>query len=167
MYTVREAAPHELNDLAAVERAAAQLFRSSPYPELADGPLAADSLLTGDRVWVVVATDVIVGFAILRSSGRAIHIQEIDVHPDHSRRGLGARLIDAIVAWAQGSGYSAVTLTTFSDVPWNGPYYARLGFELVEGRAITDELRRILKSEEAAGIKMDKRICMRRILSRP
>jgi hypothetical protein len=31
-------------------------------------------------------------------------------------------------AWAQRHGLAALTLTTFTDVPWNMPYYERLGF---------------------------------------
>jgi hypothetical protein len=27
---------------------------------------------------------------------------------------------------------SALTLTTFAGIPWNGPYYARLGFRTLD-----------------------------------
>ena len=29
---------------------------------------------------------------------------------------------------ARNSGFTAITLTTFADVPWNAPFYRRMGF---------------------------------------
>jgi GNAT superfamily N-acetyltransferase len=165
MYSIRLAAKNEMDLLPTIERAAAAQFRDSPYPHLADAPLAADSIEPDDDVWVVVEVRHIVGFAIARKSGDAIHIQEVDVHPEHARRGLGRQLIEHIAQWARELGFRAVTLTTFSDVPWNGPYYSRLGFTLVPADSMTSELRAILKAEEAAGIPMEHRICMRRPLT--
>jgi hypothetical protein len=36
-------------------------------------------------------------------------------------------------------GLTSLTLTTFRDVPWNAPFYAKLGFEYVA--ELTPELR--------------------------
>jgi hypothetical protein len=42
-------------------------------------------------------------------------------------------LVNAVCDWATAEGLPAVTLTTFRDVAWNGPFYAKLGFrELVD-----------------------------------
>ena len=57
------------------------------------------------------------------------HIDQVTVAPTHARRGLGAALIDHLAAV---SGAPALTLTTFRDVPWNAPYYERLGFRVFE-----------------------------------
>jgi hypothetical protein len=35
---------------------------------------------------------------------------------------LGRQLIAAVVDWARARGATALTLTTFADIPWNGPY---------------------------------------------
>ena len=35
---------------------------------------------------------------------------------------------DEVVAWAAEHGYDALTLATYRDVPWNGPFYASEGF---------------------------------------
>lgn len=164
MYCFRIAERHEYGVLPAVERAAAALFRESPYPHLADGPLAADSMEPGDTVWIVADEDSIVGFAICRKSGAALHIQEIDIHPAHARRGLGKQLIEHVVHFARRRHFEAVTLTTFADVAWNGPYYARLGFLLVPMDVMSAELRDILVAERAAGIPMAQRIAMQRVL---
>jgi predicted N-acetyltransferase YhbS len=82
------------------------------------------------------------------------------VHPAHARRGLGRWLIDYVSGWARADGELALTLTTFADVPWNGPYYARLGFSVVAAEALTDELRAELAHDAANGIPMQHRIAM-------
>ncbi len=41
--------------------------------------------------------------------------------------GLGSSLVDHLDGWAAARGLAALTLTTYRDVPWNGPYYERLG----------------------------------------
>ena len=59
------------------------------------------------------------------SSPRPSTLEEIDVHPDHGRRGLGRRLVSAVCAWAARGGHRWLTLTTFRDVPFNMPFHAR------------------------------------------
>lgn len=48
--------------------------------------------------------------------------------PDEQRRSIGKNLIEAARKWARANNFEAVTLTTFGDVPWNAPFYQRLGF---------------------------------------
>lgn len=54
--------------------------------------------------------------------------EQVSVHPTHARQGLGKMLLDTVAAWAEQRRPTAITLTTYSDVPWNRPYYERLGF---------------------------------------
>ena len=70
----------------------------------------------------------VAGFAAFWPFDGLGHLCELDVHPDHAGQGLGRRLIAAGENWARREGYPALTLSTFTDVPWNGPFYARLGF---------------------------------------
>ena len=56
------------------------------------------------------------------------HLAQLSVQPDHGRRGLGRALLRAACEWALGHGYDELTLTTYRDVPWNGPFYASEGF---------------------------------------
>jgi hypothetical protein len=42
-----------------------------------------------------------------------------------------------------------MTLTTFRDVPWNGPYYAALGFEVIDD--LSPELAAMREHERAIG----------------
>ncbi len=153
-YTIRQATVAEFALLPAIERAAAQQFRATAFPALADAPLATTALdPTHELVWVAVApTGAIVGFAVVQPLADAAHLHELDVHPTHARRGLGGQLIEAVALWAQQQGYSALTLITFREIPWNGPYYARLGFQPLAEDALSPALQRLWQAEAATGL---------------
>ncbi len=115
------------------------------------------------RLWVALAGDTPVGFAHVELLGsRAAHLEEIDVHPDHGRRGLGSRLVAAVCDWAASSGYPEVTLTTFRDVPWNMPFYARFGFEEVPTGELSAELMAVVHDETRRDLDPTRRVVMRR-----
>jgi len=63
-----------------------------------------EALQTAQReghLWVALTDDVPVGFAHAELIARdAVHLEEIDVHPDHGRRGLGAKLVLRVCEWA-------------------------------------------------------------------
>jgi hypothetical protein len=71
-----------------------------------------------------------------------------------------------LAADAAGRGVPALTLTTFRDVPWNAPYYARIGFRVLVEAELTQGLRGIRDAEAAHGLDRWPRVCMRRELSR-
>lgn len=83
--------------------------------------------------------------------GRA-HIEQVSVSPAHARLGIGRQLIDTAAEWAAANGFAALTLTTFVEVPWNGPYYERLGFRYLSSEEETPQLREIRRHEAAAGL---------------
>ena len=98
--------------------------------------------------WVSTVDDVVAAYLLADRIEVFAHIEQVSVHPDYGRRGVGAQLIEHLDKWATDRGLTALTLTTFRDVPWNGPYYERLGFremtdapeELVAIRAHETEL---------------------------
>ena len=71
-----------------------------------------------------------------------------DVHPDHGRRGLGARLLRAVLDLARARGCGVVTLTTYRDLPWNAPFYARHGFAEVAPEDWTADMARRAAAED-------------------
>jgi hypothetical protein len=81
--------------------------------------------------------------------------------PHHARLGLGRALITHVAHWARSHDFTALTLTTFADVPWNAPYYTRLGFAAIEAPMLIPHLKTILEAEANAGINMDHRVAMR------
>ena len=56
------------------------------------------------------------------------HLEQISVLPSHQRQGIGAELIAAARVESRALGFRRLSLCTFRDVPWNGPYYEKLGF---------------------------------------
>jgi GNAT superfamily N-acetyltransferase len=161
-YPIRRARPDDLAALPAIERAAAAQFQVTPYPAMADADLTSAQIdLEQEQVWVVTdSQDRPVGFAIVHLLDTSTHLHEIDIHPHHARQGLGRRLILVIASWARERGATALTLTTFDDVPWNGHYYARLGFRTLDPSTLTPTLQRVQQAEAAAGLPMEHRICM-------
>lgn len=98
---------------------------------------------------VLVAGEPPVGFVCVEMVDGIPHIWQLSVHPDHARQGLGRSLVEATSAWAASKGFDAITLTTYRDVPWNGPFYESLGFVTVGD--LTPELSAIRKHERAIG----------------
>ena len=91
---------------------------------------------------------------------RELHIWEFNVHPDFQRMGIGAGLVRACLIDARNSGFAAVTLTTFRDVPWNAPFYARLGFEEVSALDAHPRLAGELALEADHGLPVERRCAM-------
>ncbi|MBW4457630.1 MAG: GNAT family N-acetyltransferase [Nostoc indistinguendum CM1-VF10] len=54
---------------------------------------------------------------------------QIDVAPEHGQRGIGSALVGTVCTWAKQQGYRIVSLSTFRDIPWNAPFYSKLGFQ--------------------------------------
>lgn len=75
--------------------------------------------------------------------------------------------VERAASWARRRGLGALTLTTYVEVPWNGPYYERLGFRYLTTEEETLGLRAIRDHERASGLDAWPRACMRlRIASR-
>jgi GNAT superfamily N-acetyltransferase len=159
---IRSARPDDLQALPLIERAAAAIFRTTPYAYLADDdPVSSEVDLAHEHVWVAVnQDDKPIAFALVHVLDESVHLHELDVHPDYARQGLGRRLIATVAEWAWTRGATALTLTTFADVPWNGPYYTRLGFRNLDLATISPGLQAVRQSEAEAGLPMEHRICM-------
>jgi ribosomal protein S18 acetylase RimI-like enzyme len=104
--------------------------------------------------------DVMAGFLVSEPFRRELHIWEMSVDPRFQRRGIGAGMTRAAQIDARNSGYKAVTLTTFRDVPWNGPFYARLGFEEVIALDAHPRLAAELANEADDGLPAERRCAM-------
>jgi undecaprenyl pyrophosphate synthase len=70
-------------------------------------------------------------------------------------------LVDRVRTWAAENGRPAITLTTFSDVPWNRPLYEHLGFTVLAENEFGPELRAVRAHEATLGLDPALRVCMR------
>ena len=165
-YTIAAARVEDLPRLAAIELAAARLLAGSAPESVLNETTSLETLKRAQRdghLWVALANDVPVGFAHVELVARdAVHLEEIDVHPDHSRRGVGTRLVLHVCEWAAGQEYQSVTLTTFRDVAWNMPWYARLGFAVVPPERLSTGLRTVVDDESRRGLDPSRRVVMKR-----
>ncbi|MGW7438474.1 GNAT family N-acetyltransferase [Streptomyces sp. NPDC054849] len=167
--TLRGVHPDELTVLQDIERAAGHCFRDIGMPEIADDePLTIgelDAYRQAGLAWVSVdEADVPVAYLIADRVDGNLHVEQVSVHPDHARRGIGRSLLEHLAELALREGVPALTLTTFTEVPWNAPYYARCGFLLLDDAALTPGLREIRAHEAAHGLDRWPRACMRREL---
>ena len=150
-YRITAARIEDLSRLAAIELAAARLLAGHAPESVLNETTTLDILRKAQRdglLWVALADDMAVGFAHVEViDPQTAHLEEIDVDPVHARRGLGAKLVLQVCDWAASHGYTAVTLTTFRDVPWNMPFYARLGFRIVANEHLFPALRAVVDDE--------------------
>jgi len=168
-YTIRLTRADDIDSLPGIERAASQLFAAWGWDDdLLAGVTPPDVLraaLAVGRLWIAAdADDRPVGFAMASIVDGRAHLDEIDVQPDHGQRGLGRALVERVCAWAAAEGLPAVTLTTERDIPWNAPFYQRLGFAILPPPAWTPGLRAIVEREARAGVDPAGRVVMIRAL---
>jgi GNAT superfamily N-acetyltransferase len=155
-YTIALAHPEDLDGLSAIELAAAQLLRGhapeSVLNEVTDSQTFEAAARHG-RLWVARAGDAPVGFALVEMLADDLpHLEEVDVAPAHGRRGLGTALVRAVCEWASSSGFMVVALTTFRTIPWNMPFYARLGFLEIPPDRLRPELAAVVSDDTARGL---------------
>lgn len=168
-YQIRRALPEELPRVREIDRAAGALFLETDYSFLSGAePMSMEILRERQReglVWVAADREgEPVGFAVAAVIDGVGHLDELSVCPSHGRRGLGRMLTLAVCDWAKHAGYEAVTLSTFRDIPWNRPFYERLGFHALAEEDLGPGLRQARAREAAIGLPIEKRICMRRNL---
>jgi len=166
MIKIRKAEVRDIAVLPEIERAAASLFDERDLPlKLRDDTISEDQHLDAQRrgLLLVALDDAlnVVGFALSTRLDSNLHIVEMDVHPQHQRRGIGTSLLKQTIALASALGCDAVTLTTFVHISWNAPWYQKLGFSVLPNDAIPTSVRSILDHERKMGLDPRRRVAMR------
>ena len=157
MITSRAASEREADDLPEIERSSGAIFRGWPGLEW----IADDEVQSADQHRALMSQGVAlvaedrergaIGFLNGELTPDGLHIWQIAVHLDCQGQGIGRRLLAEAGRIARESGAKALTLTTFRDVPWNEPYYRRLGFHTLAEEAIPPRLLKVLENEGKAG----------------
>jgi GNAT superfamily N-acetyltransferase len=168
--TVREVRPGDVGRLQAIQLAAGDSFHDVGMPTVAESPpLPAESLRgyrQAGRAWVAADEhDEPVGFIVADVVDGCAHIEQVSVHPAHAGHRIGAMLLDHVAGWAAEHGLHALTLITFRGVPWNAPYYERLGFRELAPAEVTPGLATLITAEARRGLNTSARVCMRRELA--
>lgn len=149
-----------------IERLAGDRFRTIGMAAVTDDePASVDELgvyADEGRGWVAVdAADEPVGYVVVDEVDGNGHIEQVSVRPDHQGSGVGRALLERVRAWALDTGKPAMTLTTFTEVPWNRPLYEHLGFRVLTDDETGPELRAVRAAETAHGLDPTLRVCMR------
>ncbi|MBN9792172.1 MULTISPECIES: GNAT family N-acetyltransferase [unclassified Pseudonocardia] len=166
---IRPARVADVPALREIERAAGEPFREIGLDVVADEepPPAAvlAAYVVAGRAWVDErsAGAGLVGYLIADLVDGCAHVEQVSVLPSQRGRRIGEGLVEHLAGWARDRGLPALTLTTYRDVPWNGPHWVRLGFrELI---APGPGLRAIREHEAARGLDVWPRLAMRRELA--
>jgi GNAT superfamily N-acetyltransferase len=164
---IREPKLEELEQLRDIERAAGVLFAEAGMADVAahepETVVALAEYARAGRAWVATdGTDSPIGYAVVDVVDGQSHLEQLSVLPASGKRGVGTALLEHVCEQAAAQGYRWVTLTTFIDIPWNAPFYAKHGFERMSGEEIGPELRALLVTEAEHGLDPAQRVCMRR-----
>lgn len=132
-WSLRLARADDAAAMPAIERAAAIAFAAEAIIDPARTRSQEDyaRLIRRGHSLVAHVDTAMAGFLVAQPFSRELHIWEMDVAPAFQRRGIGGGLVRAAQIDARNTGFKALTLTTFRDLAWNAPFYARLGFEEV------------------------------------
>lgn len=140
-YAIRPARGNEVAELQQIDLASATLFIGHELIDFGPSgvptePIPEPRLRKGfgdGLIWVAVddLEDLVVGFILCSDRGDDLYIDQLSVLPNHGRQGLGGRLVRRGLQEAVARSHKRVSLSTFRKVPWNGPFYKRLGFREV------------------------------------
>ncbi len=166
---IEPALPSDVTAMQRVEVEAGRRFAEVGLASIAaDPPPPEDELrahVAASTAWV--ARDIggdVVGYAVASVVDGEGHLEQVSVRPELGGAGIGAALIEEVCRWAAGEGFDAVSLTTFRDVAWNGPYYERRGFRALADDELGPGLRAIRADEASRGLDVAPRLAMRRVL---
>ncbi len=158
-HRIRRARARDLTHIAAIEDAGGPQFREHFGADI--NPILLSPATDGRQraekpgFLLVAAADQTsppVGFVhVLVLDGNA-HLEQISVLPDHQHRGLGRMLVEAAEDEARSRGFTRMSLCTFRDVPWNGPYYRSLGFREVAEADLAPYEARLREKERELGL---------------
>ena len=168
-YTIRLALENDLDALTDVENSAMVLFSQVGLSWISEAPPLDRAFLyermASENLWV--AADISnqpAGFIVGKEMDGFYFIYELSVSQEHQRKGLGRRLAQKVMDYAHENAYPAITLTTYRDLPWNGPFYNSLGFREIMPSPAIPELSAKLEKEIAFGHARERRCIMIREL---
>jgi GNAT superfamily N-acetyltransferase len=170
LYSITLASRQHLAALPGIELEAASRFQDWLVPSFVfseSTPLERFTLRQASgHLWVALEDNGRpVGFGMVEPHGSRLWLEELDVLPEHCNHGVGSALVEKIGQWASAAGFHEVVLTTYRDVPWNGPFYAKRGFEMLPSGQLDADLEARLREEEARGLASMPRVAMRRLVA--
>jgi len=151
-YKLRLTTYEDIPALRFIEKQAGERFRDVGLAKIADhDPLEAEEhalAIEEGLSFVIIKGEEPVGFLVADWLDEALHIAEINVHPDHGGRRLSEVLINAAKGLCAEKGRKYLSLSTFRDVPWNAPYYDKLGFKEIDAAYLGKDHRAMKEAQD-------------------
>lgn len=162
--SIRRATQGDFDAIRAVELAAFETLRDAGGVNgkpVASSHDALQGYLDHCLLYVACHADgTLVGFCGAYVAEPWLHVGEIDVHPDWQRRGVGRKLMLAVLDEGRTRDLDGATLTTDRFAAFNAPFYASLGFIHVSKHDCPPRLVAILDSETEMGMDPRRRAAM-------
>lgn len=149
---------------------AVEVDADARYAEYGMTPTTADDAIPVEvirravaesRLWVAEVDGAVAGFAYVGRVGGELCLGQVSVSIAHGRRGIGAALVARVLREARLAGEPSLQLNTELDVPWNAPWYAAMGFEVVPEARWTPAMRAVSERQQASGLSWARRVHMR------
>lgn len=105
-----------------------------------------------------------IGFAALSLLDGAAYLDQLSVRRSTMQRGIGRQLLQAAIAWTRANKLPALTLTTYSHLPFNRPFYERHGFRALSDSEISPGLAHHLGEQRRYLPMPEQRIAMRALI---
>ena len=163
-YAIRPAWPDELHLLADIEIDAFWALHEAGAVTCEPTSLAIEVLRQSqaEQLLFVAVDDGDQPFGFLAGilKDGSVHIAEINVVRRWQKKGVGRRLMEAVIAATKMQGAAGVTLTTGRHAAFNAPFYASLGFRILDDEERPAGLTQILEDEVAHGADPARRVAM-------
>lgn len=167
-YQLRGFDHSDLEALWHIEKRATGQLADHGYPQLVlSEPSLADfeAKLAGRGVWVAAGpNNGAVGYACAGELEALFWLHQMGVDPAHGNKGIGKALLAAVVDHAKWAFHTAIGLTTFKDIAFNAPFYAKAGFLRVSRDGAAPWLQQQLDNECPQGVDPSTRTIMVRKL---
>jgi ribosomal protein S18 acetylase RimI-like enzyme len=169
-FSIRKARSEDIPLLGAVERSAAEIFRTVNLGSLVDdgttvAPFVLATMADSNHLLVAVnELDQPIGFVGGMDIDGNFHIVEISVAQAVQGKGVGSALMAEMTRQVKEEKFMAMTLTTYRNVAWNGPWYTKMGFQEVTAEEMGREYLKIWDVESQHGHDMASRCVMRKSL---
>lgn len=171
--SIRTATIDDIPRICDISASATKKFGSIPeLSDLADdaeSPKQVQEWLDQGQIYLAVNSSdgKALGFVAAYLVENIIYIGEISVLQECQGRGFGGQLVDIVSQWARkrslhfGWSKAQVSLKTYADVPWNGPWYRKRGFREIDPATLSlSHVQMIAKDKEKLERPGYRRCCM-------
>lgn len=155
MPLIRFASFHDIDQLAHIEVSAASRYPPAriPHPHESLPETMLLEALKNNLLFCAEEAEQVVGFAACHRYKQNLHLDEISVLPEYGQQGIGSLLVKQVLETAKHNDLKACTLTTFEDIPWNAPFYQKLGFRIIRDKDIPRHVAAMLREEKSVGLR--------------